>query len=79
MPVSVECPECGARNRFPDHLDGKSGRCKTCRERIPVRQSRKRSGKKRKKQSSNTALIAGVVIGLLLLIGVGVRLHAELW
>ncbi|MDA7503646.1 hypothetical protein N8553_01535 [bacterium] len=72
MPVSVECPECGARNRFPDHLDGKSGRCKTCRERIPVRQSRKRSGKKRKKQSSNTALIAGVVIGLLLLIGVGV-------
>lgn len=72
MPVSVECPECGARNRFPDHLVGKSGRCKSCRERIPVRQRRKRSGKKRKNQSSNTGLIAGIAIGLLLLIGVGV-------
>lgn len=72
MPISVECPECGARNRFPDHLQGKTGRCKSCQERIPVRASGKKSGRKRKQQSNNTGLIVGGVVGcLVLLIAVG--------
>ncbi|MCA9000269.1 MAG: hypothetical protein KDA80_24940, partial [Planctomycetaceae bacterium] len=61
MPIPVECPECGARNRFPDHLAGKSGRCKSCGERIPVRRSKKKS--KKKSHSGGLGLVVGAVVG----------------
>ncbi len=36
MPISVECPKCGARNRFSDQLNGKVGRCKSCGARVQI-------------------------------------------
>ncbi len=66
MPIPVECPECGTRNRFPDHLAGKNGRCKFCNSRIQVRRGRGKKSKK-KQQSANVGLIVGVVAGLLVL------------
>lgn len=70
MPISVDCPECGARNRYPDHLAGKSARCKSCRERLAVKRSRKEVNRKRKQDSSNFGLLAGGIVTLLLMIGV---------
>lgn len=75
MPISVDCPECGARCRFSDQMAGKRGRCKGCGERIEIRASRKRSskGKRRKKQEAPTGLIiGGVIVVSLLLIGGGI-------
>lgn len=70
MPISVECPDCGERNRFPDHLEGKNGRCKSCRSRIAIRR-RKKSGKK-KQAASGGLMIVGIAIGVLLLAGGGI-------
>lgn len=36
MPISVECPKCGAKNRFSDQLNGKVGRCKSCGARVQI-------------------------------------------
>jgi predicted Zn finger-like uncharacterized protein len=36
MPLSVECPECGARYNVPDKLAGKKARCKKCGATIPI-------------------------------------------
>ncbi|QDT33035.1 WD40 repeat domain-containing protein [Thalassoglobus polymorphus] len=67
MPITVECSECGARNRYPDHMAGKTGRCKTCRERIQIRR-RKGSGKRKKKKSSSNGLLIGIFAALFVLI-----------
>src|SRR6184192_2244960 len=36
MPLSVECPECGARYNVPDKLAGKRAKCKKCGATIPI-------------------------------------------
>lgn len=58
MPISVVCPKCGSKNRFPDHLEGKNGRCKECGARVPVEQSAFSMN-----SSSNAGLLMGAVGG----------------
>jgi predicted Zn finger-like uncharacterized protein len=36
MPLSVVCPECGARYNVPDKLAGKRAKCKKCGGTIPI-------------------------------------------
>lgn len=70
MPIIIECPECGARNKFPDHLAGKTSRCRSCRERIQVR--RRKKGKRSKAKQSNNGLFIGLGVGAFLVIVVAV-------
>src|SRR5262245_23941433 len=39
MPISVACRHCDWRGRVPDNLAGKSGKCPTCGELIPIKKS----------------------------------------
>jgi hypothetical protein len=36
MPIVVVCPHCDWEGRVPDNLAGRTGKCPTCGERIPI-------------------------------------------
>jgi len=83
MAISFTCPSCDSELKLKDELAGRKVKCPRCGDVVVVpaeeeeesraEESRKKKKKKRKKKGS-TALIAGIAIGVLLLVGGGIAI-----